>query len=65
MTTAEKVIKTKVGLLELGTQLGNVSKACRVMATAEIVFKGTVRDRGRSRTAGDITQQTESKESDR
>ena len=31
MTTAQKVIKTKVGLLELGKQLGNVSKACRVM----------------------------------
>jgi transposase InsO family protein len=31
MTTADKVIKTKVGLLELGKQLGNVSKACRVM----------------------------------
>jgi len=31
MTTAEKVIKTNVGLLELGKQLGNVSKACRVM----------------------------------
>jgi hypothetical protein len=31
MTTAEKVIKTKVGLLELGKQLGNVSKACRVI----------------------------------
>jgi hypothetical protein len=31
MTTAEKVIKTKVGLLELGKQLGNVTQACRVM----------------------------------
>jgi hypothetical protein len=31
MTTADKVIKTKVGLLELGKQLGNVTKACRVM----------------------------------
>jgi transposase InsO family protein len=31
MTTADKVIKTKVGLLELGKQLGNVFKACRVM----------------------------------
>src|SRR5919109_869356 len=31
MTTAEKVIKTKVGVLELGKQLGNVSKACRIM----------------------------------
>jgi Winged helix-turn helix len=26
-----EIIKTKVGLLELGKQLGNVSKACRVM----------------------------------
>ena len=26
MTTADKVIKTKVGLLELGKQLGNVTK---------------------------------------
>jgi hypothetical protein len=30
MTRAAKVIKTKVGLLELGTQLGNVSKASRM-----------------------------------
>jgi hypothetical protein len=29
MTTADKVIKTKVGLL--GKQLGNVTQACRVM----------------------------------
>jgi len=38
MTTAEKVIKTKVGLLELGTQLGNVSKACRVMGYSRDSF---------------------------
>jgi hypothetical protein len=31
MTAADKVIKTKVELLELGKQLGNVTKACRVM----------------------------------
>lgn len=31
MTTQEKVIKTKLGLLELGKQLGNVSQACKVM----------------------------------
>jgi hypothetical protein len=31
MTTADKVIKTKVGLLELGKQLGNGTQACRVM----------------------------------
>jgi transposase InsO family protein len=31
MTTQEKVIKPKLGLLELGKQLGNVTRACRVM----------------------------------
>ena len=31
MKRADKVIKTKVGLLELGKQLGNVSKACKGM----------------------------------
>src|SRR5687768_18204014 len=30
MTTADKVIKTKVGVLELGKQLGNVSRACKI-----------------------------------
>jgi hypothetical protein len=38
MTTAEKVIKTQVGLLELGKQLGNVSKACRVMGYSRDSF---------------------------
>src|ERR671936_3061369 len=38
MTTAEKVIKTKVGLLELGKQLGNVSKACKVMGYSRDSF---------------------------
>ena len=28
MTTERKIIKTKVGVLELAKQLGNVSKAC-------------------------------------
>ncbi len=31
MTTDEKVIKTKNGLLRLAEQLGNVSQACNVM----------------------------------
>jgi hypothetical protein len=31
MTTEQKIIKTKLGLLELARQLGNVSQACRVM----------------------------------
>jgi len=30
-TTNMKIIKTKVGLLELAKQLGNVSKACQIM----------------------------------
>src|ERR1041384_3167109 len=38
MTTAEKSIKTKEGLLELGKQLGNVSKACRVMGYSRDSF---------------------------
>jgi transposase InsO family protein len=38
MTTADKVIKIKVGLLELGKQLGNVSKACRVMGYSRDSF---------------------------
>jgi hypothetical protein len=31
MNTAQKVIKVKVGLLELAKQLGNVSQACQGM----------------------------------
>lgn len=31
MTTPEKVIRTKVGLLELAKQLKNVSKACATL----------------------------------
>jgi len=38
MTTADKVIKTKVGLLELGKQLANVSKACRIMGYSRDSF---------------------------
>jgi hypothetical protein len=34
MTTSQKIIRSKVGLLELGKQLGNVSQACKIMATA-------------------------------
>src|SRR5260221_8930764 len=31
MTTERKVIRAKVGLLELAKQLGNVSHACKIM----------------------------------
>jgi transposase InsO family protein len=38
MTTAQKVIRAKVGLLELAKQLGNVSKACKVMGYSRDSF---------------------------
>src|SRR5438874_3095627 len=38
MTTAQKVIKTKVGLLELAKQLGNVADACRLMGYSRDSF---------------------------
>ncbi len=42
MTTATKIIKTKVGVLELAKQLGKVSRACKIM--------GYNRDTGSLRT---------------
>jgi transposase InsO family protein len=38
VTTAQKVIKTKVGLLELARQLGNVADACRSMGYSRDSF---------------------------
>ena len=38
MTTEQKVIRAKVGLLELAKQLGNVSHACRVMGYSRDSF---------------------------
>lgn len=38
MTTDEKIIKTKVGLLRLAEQLGNVSRACKVMGYSRDSF---------------------------
>ena len=38
MKTAQKVIKVKVGLLELAKQLGNVSQACKVMGYSRDSF---------------------------
>jgi hypothetical protein len=38
MTTEQKVIGAKVGLLELARQLGNVSQACRVMGYSRDSF---------------------------
>jgi transposase InsO family protein len=38
MTTSEKVIRTKVGLLELAKQLQNVSQACRLLGYSRESF---------------------------
>ena len=38
MTQREKIIRTKVGLLELAKQLGNVSKACQIMGYSRDSF---------------------------
>jgi ACT domain-containing protein len=38
VNTAQKVIKVKVGLLELAKQLGNVSQACKVMGYSRDSF---------------------------
>lgn len=38
MNAAEKIIKTKVGLLNLAEQLGNVSQACKVMGYSRDSF---------------------------
>jgi hypothetical protein len=38
MTTEQKVIRVKVGLLELAKQLGNVSQACKVMGYSRDSF---------------------------
>ena len=38
MTTEQKIIKAKVGVLELAKQLGNVSKACQLMGCSRYSF---------------------------
>ena len=38
MTTDEKIIKNKIGLLQLAEMLGNVSQACKVMGYSRDSF---------------------------
>ncbi len=38
MTTDQKIIRAKVGLLELAKQLGNVSQACKMMGYSRDSF---------------------------
>jgi hypothetical protein len=56
MTQEQKVIRAKVGVLELAKQLGNVPQACRVMATAATASSAsrTSTTRAARRAAGDL-----------
>ena len=38
MTKEQKIIQAKAGLLELATQLGNVSQACKMMGYSRDSF---------------------------
>ena len=38
MTTDQKIIKNRVGLLELARQLGNVSQACKILGYSRDSF---------------------------
>lgn len=38
MSTQQKIIKNKVGLLNLAEELGNVSRACKVMGYSRDTF---------------------------
>ena len=38
MTTEQKIIKTKVGVLELAKQLGDVARACRIIGYSRDSF---------------------------
>ena len=42
MTTEQKIIRAKIGLLELAKQLGNVSQACKMMGYSRDSFVSVV-----------------------
>lgn len=60
MNTDQKIIKNKVGLLNLADMLGSVSEACKVMGysrTVSIALRNCTR-RGRACAEGDQPAQT-------
>src|SRR3954454_20984604 len=54
MTKEQKIIRAKVGLLELAKQLGNVSQACKMMGSPRqrLPLQGALRHRRRARPSG-------------
>ena len=54
MTTEQKIIRAKVGLLELAKQLGNVSQACKMIGYSGDSFCPL---QGARRPGGELTLQ--------
>lgn len=52
MTTNQKIIKNKLGLLKLAETLGSVSKACKVMGFSQGPFPGRGRFSAETCAAG-------------
>src|SRR6266849_5189086 len=59
MNQEQKVIRVKVGVLELAKQLGNVSAACRVMGSPRqlLPLQGTLRQGRRGGAARNLAAQ--------
>jgi hypothetical protein len=57
MSTDEKIIKNKVGLLKLSEMLGSVSEACKVMGYSRDSFYRFKEHRAGCQRAGVLTPQ--------